>query len=242
MRPARRIVAFLLACAFSTVSCAQHLWSTPRELTPSSYQRALPGAVRSVGRLRRVLLPLPRCEIVRDRKRLGSEEHELALTLRDLTLAELRDERGYDVVLPEVLIPVEERPGLSEEELASLVDLASRWALESADGAQPPEEVAAAVRRLAGAWNADGVLLLQVHQRYASTWNVVLVILTASLSWPLLLIEARSETRADLFEAASGEIVWRRSRREIDRRSSDELVSDVVAPIETALPAAMVVK
>jgi len=237
-----RVLALLLACAFLPLSCAEHLWSTPREVVPRSYQRALPGAPRSIGRLRRLILPLPRCEIVRDGKRLGSEEHGLAVRLRDLALAELRDERGYDVLPPEVLLGAEERPDLSEEELASLVDRAARWALESPDGASPPEDVAAAVRRLAGAWNADGILLLQVHQRYASTWNVVLVMLTASLSWPLLVIEARSETRADLFEAASGEIVWRRSRREIDRSREDLLVGDVLAPIEPALPAAMVVK
>lgn len=237
-----RVLALLLACALLGVSCAEHLWSTPREVVPRSYQRALPGTLRSIGRLRRLVLPVPRCEIVRDRKRLGSEEHALAVTLRDLALAELRDARGYDVVLPEVLLGAEERSDPSEEELASLVDRAARWAHGSPDGASPPEDVVAAVRRLAGAWNADGLLLLQVHQRYASTWNVVLVVLTASLSWPLLLLEARSEARADLFEAASGEIVWRRVRREIDRSEPARLVRDVVAPIEPALPAAMVVE
>ena len=140
----------------------------------------------------------------------------------------LRDWKQYEVVEPA-------NDGLDYK---SLYD----WADISPVDAVPPANDINLLTMLGERYHADGILVLQGYQKLPSTWNVALTVATASLSWPLLLAEAKGELKADLLESASGRLVWKSRLKLFDpsKPVTATEVTQLIGPIENAVPAALV--
>jgi hypothetical protein len=194
------LAAMLVLCA----ACGGKTWHTTQPVTPTTYGRLDAPIERSVGKLRRLaLLPvkvdvtLPLFGGAFSEKRTRAAEEQLAQGWRWGSELFLTGAKGYEVVRVEDL----------GEELAVLDALAVWAAAAEADQMAPPETAraaAAAGQRL----SVDGFLIIRGLER-APNVTTILTILTASLTWPLILLENRQEYRAVIVEAATGRIVWR---------------------------------
>ena len=244
-KPTAHLAAIVLLLC--TACSSTNTWQTTGEITPLSYRRTNEGVTQSVCKLRLlVILPI-RVEYLKDGKRVADLEAHVVENLSSRAFTILSAQKGYEVMPFDLYNDVlRDRLNVSSEELHRYVDLLMRWAKESPDGAPPPVEIADIARRVGRALNADGLVLVHELIHLPSTWNEILCLLTASVSWPLLLTESYFEEGVDLFEVATGRIVWRNHRTGTDFSLMDHperkshFVGNLFQPLEQALPRALI--
>jgi hypothetical protein len=185
------------------------------EITAITDNRPNASVERSVGKLRRLVIAPVGYRVIG-----GSfvalfggtiKEKYFKKTLLSETMSLLNDWKGYEAVpmdpyLEDVL---REKLNLSDEQIQKHMDELAEWAKESTKGEDPPEEIADLVSRIGLALNVDGLLFIQGFIK-PPIYTMTLTILTASLAWPLLSLEADNELRADIYEVSSGKIAWSR--------------------------------
>jgi hypothetical protein len=193
-------LAGLLLCA----GCGGKTWQTAQPVTPTTYERVGAPVERTIGKLRRLaVLPvkmdvtLPLFGGAFSEPRTRDAEARLAATWAGRTTAFLSGTKGYEIVPLEAL-------GAGEAALSALAD----WAPDAEEDATAPPDTAAAVASLARRLGVDGFVAVRGLQR-APNASLVLTILTASLTWPLIALENREAYRAAVVEAATGRVVWR---------------------------------
>jgi hypothetical protein len=204
----RRVPAALLL--LPALGCnSVHAWTADRPFAPLGGGPARAAPTRGLGSLHRLLLPTPSCVIAQDGRRESDEEGSCARELRDRAFTLLRDERGYDVLLPEVLGSAGGPQTEAARELAASLGAIERFAFAAADGERAPPQLSSRVRDLCAEWHADGLVLIRMEVQRPSTWNWLLLAATLLQSWPVLVLGQHVDVRVDAFEAASGELVWR---------------------------------
>jgi hypothetical protein len=208
----RRLAASALL--LSGVGCnSVHAWTADRPFTPLGGVRASAASPRGLASLHRLLLPTPSCVLARGGRRDRDEEQACAREIGERAFAVLRDERGYDVLLPEVLGSAGGLQAEAARALAASLGAIERFAFASRDGEPPPPQLASRVRDLCAAWRADGLVLLRVEVQPPSVWNWLLLAATLLQSWPVLVLGQHADARIDVFEAETGAIVWRYAAR-----------------------------
>ena len=146
--------------------------------------------------------------------RLEQARQEVVEGWSSRALRILSDQKGYEVIpldLYEDIIAT--RLDVSVEETRRNADRLTRWASESADGAPPPEDVVGVVSRLGRGLKADAVVV--IHG------------LTSMLG-------------ADLFEVATGRIVWRRRMSTPSPPFAPWIMDSLFHPLEHAVPRALI--
>ena len=169
---------------------------------------------RSVGRLRRLAIAPIRYKSTDDSivAFLGMtiDVNSFKPALLSETMVLLNDWKGYEAVPIDPYEDVlREKLNLSDEQIQKHLDVLSDWAKESTKGATPQQEIADLVSSIGVALNVDGLLFIQGFHKPPS-YTYALTILTGSLAWPLLSLEADNELRADIYEVSSGKIAWSR--------------------------------
>ncbi len=234
-------------------ACSSRVWQYRGDITPTSYQRIDGRIERSVGKLRRLAVAPIRFQNVLDiwegwptEPRKVEQQAEVTGRVMSATLSWL-SARGYEAApldLHEVLYL--EKLGLTPERVTEQLDTLVAWMRSSDDGAQPPESTAEIVRRLGRPLNVDGIVVVEGIRRPPNI-TATLAVLTASLSWPLVFFEGKVEMRADIYEVATGKVVWRGKAREFYGASvfkSQGLVGSVPArlfgELEHAVPRVLV--
>jgi hypothetical protein len=203
-----------------------------RDVRPLSHRPLASGLERSVGLLRRlVLLPVRLDFSPQDPGWCMDpcDAEALRAGIAESVRHELGDRRGYE------LAPLEPSGALD----ADVAALAS-FAAERPDAA-PPSALAARVRELASAAHADGVVI--VHGRATTlTWlDGAAWLATFSLAIPVSMARIGTRLEADVFEAASGRLVWASRIRSWGAPGTERtpLARSLFDPIEPALPAVL---
>ncbi len=242
----RNLSALMILLLSFFSACAPKVWQTSSNVSPSSYAvLQTPAIERSVGKLRRLVLLPVKHEMKQILSKREPEQKNykvftgaIASSVREL----LVNTKGYDVVpmdLYEDMLP--EKLYLSREQVQTRTALLLKWAASSADGEDPPRDVSNAVSALGRPLNADGLLIIQGYSK-DNTAMAVLTILTASLTWPLLLASNDFAVRADIYEVSTGKIVWRASWKDIDDMwalPSDVITRRLFGSLEPAIPKAI---
>ncbi len=245
-------IAFLLFAmsACSTIKVSQD--ST--EITAITDNRANASVERSVGKLRRLVIAPVGYKVIE-----GSfialfggtmNENNFKKALLSETMSLLNDWKGYEAVPIDLYEDVlREKLNLSDEQIQKYMDVLADWAKEPTYGEDPPEEIADIVSRIGLALNVDGLLFIQGFNK-PPNYTMALTILTASLAWPLLSLEADNELRADIYEVSSGKIVWSRKVSItpilLDQPTQDEIADPkhwtrlLFEPLENAIPKVLV--
>lgn|GEM_PF-5825471 len=228
----RRLIFFLLVFSLFFAGCTATIEKSSEKITPSSYSSYTGSKGCQIGLLRRLLMLPPQYIYMHNGKRQPEEEKIAKTTLRKATLDFLENFRGYEVVIQEESI---------QGPTDSATNLLFDWVEKGLIGVQPPTEVQTAVSTLSGQNKADGLLLVRGFQKPPSTWNVAAVCLTASLSWPLLLMEQKGYLSADIIEASSGRIVWRIRSPMLDASKplSATQIQELLGSLERAVPEAL---
>ena len=259
-------IAFLL---FALSACSSSVSQQSPETTPS-YRLSETTIERSVGKLRRlVILPVRYDAIVGSfNKSIAAlflhytpEEYEndIKKVLLSETISQLNDWKGYNASSFDVYrAMVQEKFRISSEQLQkNLVTLAD-WVKKLSTEAEPPEEITNLVSEIGLVLNVDGIVIIQGFEKPANLTGV-LTLLTATLAWPLTLLEADNKLRADIYEVSSGRIVWSQATEiyEDDKytlgnieygftnpqhgiRSSKRAVHRLFKPLENAIPKVLV--
>jgi hypothetical protein len=210
-----RAGAAFTAAALLLAGCGGRVWQAPEPMTPVSYQHIDQRVDRSVGRLRRLALPpvhvdvtLPLFDGAFSKTRSAAAGAAVARIWGSET-ARVLEVKGYEVVQLDLYEDMAEaKLGVSWEQAVAHLDELATWARTSADGEPPPERVTAALTAVVRRLGVDGLVIVQGSRRAANV-STVLTILTASATWPLMFAEGRETFRADIFEVATGRIVWR---------------------------------
>lgn len=196
--------ALLMAFSFSLTSCvSKKVWIDPGLRTAEKEGPQM--------RMRRLVVLPARYEargMFQDKQALQSR---MVRTLASETHQNLAIEKGYEVIPLDLYLDMSRaKLDLSPEELEKRVLTLSDWAKASPDGADPPEGVVHSVARIGKPFDADGILVVQGYSDPADK-SLILTVLTASLTWPLILLNNDWGLRADLYEVSSGRIIWRSS-------------------------------
>jgi|GEM_PF-2864066 len=251
-----RATAAVFLAALALGGCGSSaVWETERAIVPVTYAPTENAVARHVGRLRRLALIATNFDYEPQGKfseALGSFpngdeveiERRLGEALAQRALRFLADWRGYDVV------DARGRAGDGENghRVAAIVD----WLARAPAGAEPPPEVAAAVTALARAREVDGLVVIKGWGRQVSGGEMLAVLGTASLAWPVLFAADKTRLRADIVEGARGRLVWRHVLTSKDAtvlnvqsnegpHSSKTIAEDLFAPLEPALPSVFAV-
>jgi hypothetical protein len=217
----------------SSVSCAPTVEQSRDRLTPISYHEYKGSIPKSVGLLRRLIIPPAYYIYVHDGDRDPQKEEKYAALFRSAVQNYLVEKKGYDI---EVLSKFDQ----------SKREALGKWANESELGSIPPNNIKQIVDAIGRTCPCDGILILNAYQKPTSTWVIVSVIVTASLTWPLIFMENRWDLDAIIIETSSGKIVWRSHVSE-HMFANDEvnkelepffqgLFSSLVDSIEAAVP------
>ncbi len=209
---------------------------------------------RSVGKLRRLVIAPVGYRVIE-----GSflalfggtiKENTFKKNLLSETMSLLNDWKGYEAVPIDLHEDVlREKLNLSHEQSQKHREVLADWAKEPTNGEDPPEEIADLVSRIGLALNVDGLLFIQGFNK-PPNYTMALTILTASLAWPLLSLEADNELRAGIYEVSSGKIVWSRKVSItpilLDQPTQDEIANPkhwarlLFEPLENAIPKVLV--
>lgn len=227
--------------------CSSHFWQVSRDITPISYQAAEEGVKRTVGKLRRlVILPVryERNRVIFEGNPTEGQKKGTARTVLLKVKEHLVDWKGYEVVLLEMYEDIyPEKLGLTPDAVAKDIAALTDWARSAADGQPPPPEISAMAAEIGRPLNCDGVLVIQGHSRFCNA-GYIATLLTASLAWPVWWACNDYEIRADLFEVATGRIVWRSMVSQFDDlwEKPEFAVGSAFSRLEPALPAAVILK
>lgn len=233
------VLLMLSACA------GRDVWVQKAEITPVSYRLPSETLGRNIGRLRRLVL-VPG---VFEANFEGEDDPERARGALKWALSlgadYLRGERGYEAdVLASDPKGDGAQPVVLDEPLRACIRTLRAWSTESSRGDTPPATVTSCVKKIADPYAADGVVVLDGFIGSDSEWRVILVFLTASLSWPLLMWQFDLELDAQIFETFSGKIVWRGSfnREAAEEKDIDmyEAVRTLFEPLEHAVPKVLI--
>lgn len=221
----------LIAVAICSACTSTDLWTAKRDVVPVTYEIGKDPVKRSVGRLRRlVVLPIA----LEDRNPDGLSEQfypddwvtQTKAMLLVATSGFLVERLGYEVTALDRL----NKSSFTESTNRAIAVLTS-WSATAPDGASSPPDVKAAVAALGAAFRADGVLVIQGYIKKASAEAFMAVFLTAGMAWPLLYADHQKELHADIYEVASGQMVWRH------KQEGDFADEGLLTPLEPALPA-----
>lgn len=202
---------------FALSACSAIWYNVPQdstEITPITDNRPNVSVESSVEKLRRLAIAPIRYKSIDGSIAafLGEtiDVNKFKTALLSETTVLLNDWKGYEA-LPFGLYEdaLREKLNLSDEQIQKHMDVLAEWTKESANRANPPEEIADLVSRIGVALNVDGLLFIQGFNKPAN-YTLALTLLTASLAWPSLFLEADNELRADIYEVSSGKIVWSR--------------------------------
>jgi hypothetical protein len=215
----------LLSLGLILFACSSHLWQSSREIKPITYKIREDRVKRTIGNLRHLMILPVHYEYNKDwfEPNFTPEQiEEIEQSVSTAAMNFLTDKKGYEVrVLDHRPDKVWREHNLSDKEFLEDVDVLSKWALYSADGEMPPENIVNTVARIGNATNVDGLILIQGHHR-------------------------PSMIRADLFEVSSGGIVWRNkigsgmydlSRTARGLLDPHDAIRSLLGSVEPALPA-----
>ena len=231
----RHLLLSIVIVASSCVGCSHSVWTSSREIVPTTYSVSDVSIKRNVGRLRRLAL-MP----VSFRLEGGGsvdpidESHEPRLRedISNVARRFLVDWRGYEVVVVD---------DCDSDQVAVLLE----WASTSENDAAPPEPVRQAIADLGRRHHVDGVVLIQGRLKILSDLGLAIICATGSLAWPVVLpADSGANLRIDMFESGSGRIVWRSQAEDWIGDPSDRNVSlqveRLLHPLEHAVPRVMV--
>jgi hypothetical protein len=236
------VALMVLALGFG---CSPKTTQTQEKVTPSSYDNYQSNVKRSVGFLRRLLVVPPQFTLINFWNRKPEMDASLSTAMREGATGFLRDWKGYEII---PYRQIQDKGGQEAPPAQSQPDPGLKtiyqWAENSEVDAPPPAEVKNSVLDLSRRYGADGVLVLQGFVRPPHSWIVASTILTASLTWPLLFIDQKSELKAHIYEASSGRIVWRSRVNCISPRKPFPRaeVERLLGSLENAAPAALINK
>ncbi len=232
-------IAYIILCQsfLFCFACSSKVWQDSREITPISYRASAQQSGKSVGKLRRLaILPIGfdwNYNIAEGKPSKVDEnlyKRALLSSAKDI----LRSQKGYEMIDPEIYKDVyAEKLRISENEMGDITNVLTAWAKTSDNGTLPPELIRSMVSKLGRSLNVDGLLVIQGHSHFCNG-GFLMTVLTASLAFPVLLICNDYELRADVYEVASGRIVWRNLIHGLDER--DLVIESLFFPIEEATP------
>jgi hypothetical protein len=208
----KTIIIFLLLSGCSH----QVIWKHPGEPTGESK------AVRTASKparadLRRLVVAPVKYRYFRS---AGDRNEELENQTAQALLSEamkLARSRGYAVIplyIYEDIIP--QKFKLTQTGLGEYLYLLMEWAYNSFDGEEPTTEVREAAAKITRTLETDGVLVIQgstTEPSHAAFW-ASLVLAGPFFPFALPFVQNQKELRADIYEAATGRIVWRGRGRE----------------------------
>ena len=241
MKPAVALVSLMVFVLGP--GCSPQTTQTREIVTPSTYGDYKSSLNRSVGLLRRLLVLPPQYIYLHNGKRQPEKEAGSSTLMLVGATAFLRDWKGYEIITASEI----QKPGgnglpRAQSQPDPALKPLYEWAMSSEVDSSPPAEVKDLVADLCRRFGADGVLVLQGFQKPPSTWNVATTMLTASLTWPLLLLEMKGGLQAHIYEGTGGGIVWRSSLRLFDPSKPISLgeVEKLLGSVENAVPAALI--
>ncbi len=198
----------LLANCTTCEECDFSAWRTDAQVTPISYQPAsTTQAAGQIAALRRILIIPAEYRQGQEGEKGEPVRGSLTINLRESAFREVSS-RGY-TVLPYHLFrrQLESRIAWTETDIAAGFDELRAWATASANGDQPNQRIAALAGQLGRALNVDGVLVVQGRGEEPSNWDYFKM--GATIMWSSFSDYVLCSARGDLFESASGRIVWR---------------------------------
>lgn len=221
----------------------------PGLVQPSSHVPTPDAPRRSVGLLRRLVVLPVALEFTPKDPRECFERCDPQGLLRALANAVprgLQRHRGYEVVSMDpnfesdpATATIEPTPALPAGQVGTWRDTLLRRAQADSDD-PPPTELRHAVQALAALTRADGIVLLHGTMVYDTKTDWLLGYLTFSLSLGLMFARWGLRLQADIFEAASGSLVWRGRYAEksgiVAADGADPIVTALFDGLEPALP------
>lgn len=217
--------------------CSTTVETARGRVAPVSYSTYTGTKEYGIGLLRRIAILPPQYVYMHDGKRQPAKEAEATDFVQMTSVDFLQNWRGYEVIKPEESMVPGGVPALSETDLKSLYDWMGSTPIGSALAGHVRDTIDVAI----GEAKVDGIMLFRGFQQPPSTWNVALVILTASMSFPLVLAESRGELEAAIIERSSGCLVWR-SKKPMYNASqplSNHEIHVLLDSLERAVPAAL---
>ncbi|MFQ5539137.1 MAG: hypothetical protein ACE5FB_01955 [Candidatus Binatia bacterium] len=239
-----RQLAYLAAAVLFVLcsACSHRVWQDSAEITPISYQIPKGQDKRSVGLLRRLaIVPIRFLQghdiwdwsTSENLRAAGEASVQRALLSQTINLL---SSLGYDVVPLEIYEDIyQEKLTISPAEMQDYLDVLAEWASTFSDGEEPPENVANIVSKIGRPLNVDGLVVIEGLTKPPNITGV-LAVLTASLSWPLIFLEGKSELRTDIYEVSSGRIVWRSRVRDVYGGAPNMMLGRLFDQLEGAVP------
>lgn len=241
-----KILLIIVSFVFFTTCSSVVVWETNAKLTPNSYNSYSKRSKHVVGLLRRLLIMPVQFQTLK-----GDEpffEHRTFLDHKDSELGYSSDEqagerllgttvdylsnwKGYEVIICDqsqihfnhVLIGTHNIKRYSQELF--------NWSSKPENYENPTENISEIIAKLGRASNTDGILIISGINKLPSDAKVGAVILSASLLWPILFIDAGMSYQAHIFEVNTGKIVW--------KSSGASSVQSLFKNLENAIPKAM---
>jgi hypothetical protein len=230
-----RAISLLLLCPLVFGCATETVRSSLPDVTPVTYAPVIHKLDRSVGKLRRLLvLPIQLEVSPKNPKGCLDECAWVGLTnnLASQVVSYLKDERGYDVLSWDDLIKGDTFQAVLPDGLEDIARKLLEYARNvSSDG--PPGEAGSLVKDLAGCAGLDGLVLVHGNATSFSLWDWALGYASFTLSFPLSMLRVGVSLRADIFEAATGRIVWGSA---MHAKVVEDPARHLFEPIEPALP------
>jgi len=239
----RKIILILCTIESLFLGCATKSQQTKETVSPTSYKIYKSTISRSVGKLRRLVIMPANYIFIHDGKREPNKEAIASEHMFDWAAQFLHDWRGY-----EVFGYKEPNTGLTEDLSSSLTTNEDSlkelydWVDKSKVDLKLPEKLYKFIESAGSQSKADGILVLQGYQKPPSSWVVLSVILSASLTWPLLFVDMEGELKAEIIGVHTGCLLWksRMSLFDASKQLTQGEFNRLLNPIENAVPLVLI--
>lgn len=218
---------------------------------PLTHQPESDSVQRTVGLLRRLLILPPRIEFFPSDPKNCIEDcgwETLTSHIVEGVTSYLSERRGYEVVLPELLLHPDQ---VAVDPVANLDEFVQQLAVfaEQRSSEPPSEDLAVTVRMLGKKAWADGLVVIKGNVT-ALTWVEAWLAFPLALSGygilaaiPIEMVRLGSKIEADIFETQTGKLIWASvyssGGNPFAGALSASLMAELLDPIEPALPAVM---
>ena len=237
----RLVVIFAtLPVAACTTSTA---WEQAADVTPMSYAIPEQTLNRHIGKLRRIAVIPGTFEYVADGKARANARDAMKHSILDNGINFLTKERGYEAqLLDDMEKASASREATSQPRSPECLRNLLTWAKSSGNGSEPTAKVTACVSKIGRPLGVDGLMVIHASVVHDKKWRLWLTVLTASLAWPTLMSQFKVDASADLFEIATGRIVWRTkfNKSAAEALGMNNVADFLLTPIEHALPRVLI--
>lgn len=218
-------------------------WQTQEAVTPSSYQHSRAQVERSVGKLRRLAVLQIHQQAPSECHAGSAGEARFTAVPDEVLDQQLRHDKGYEVIVPDLLAVAQTTSFRSEAFLAE----ATQWQV-SDETAKVGPTTRQLLDHLRQRERADGLLVLRVASTCENAdrrLRGLLSVMTLGLhaKWPEpRTLELFSDCTAWIYESAKARLVWQHRITQCDptlpsrglmKRTE---LRELLAPLETAVP------